>query len=265
MLNVTRTWNSVSAVRVHAPRPRARARLRAQARRVRRAARREAAAPRHARAGCRPSSRRRSISRSSLVELLGRARKRGELDDEGSDLLRLLTPIAKLTTGKQAVAVRQRGVGVLRRRGLRRGHRAAGAAARRAGAADLGGHDQRAVAGCAADRPAARIASLECAPRARTRRTRAHAWRSAWWRATPGSAVRGFPRRDRESPEAEARRFALVWVARCGSRSSSSRRSGHGRGRKTRRELRLRGASAQCHYPRSIPHRWRSRARHLRA
>ena len=80
------------------------------------------------------------------VELLGRE-EAGELarDDEAR-LLRLLTPLAKLTTGKQAVAVRERGPRELRRRRLRRGHRAAAAAARRAGAADLGGDDQRAVA-----------------------------------------------------------------------------------------------------------------------
>lgn len=39
-----------------------------------------------------------------VVELIGRA-ETGELDDSGERLLRLLTPVAKLTTARQAVAV----------------------------------------------------------------------------------------------------------------------------------------------------------------
>jgi alkylation response protein AidB-like acyl-CoA dehydrogenase len=82
--------------------------------------------------------------------LLGRV-EAGTATDDQRRRLRALIPLAKLTTAKQAVALRLGGARVLRRRRLRRGHRAAEAAARRPGAADLGGHHQRAVA-----RPAAR-------------------------------------------------------------------------------------------------------------
>ncbi|HEX5689562.1 MAG TPA: acyl-CoA dehydrogenase family protein [Roseiflexaceae bacterium] len=80
----------------------------------------------------------------ALVELIG-ADEAGELDDAGHDLLRLLTSLAKLTTGRQAVAV-QRDTGSLWRRGLCRRHWFADVAARQSGAADLGRHDQRAGA-----------------------------------------------------------------------------------------------------------------------
>ena len=80
-----------------------------------------------------------------VVELLGRS-EAGQASEQHEQLLRLLTPVAKLTTGRQAVQVLSEVIEVVRRRGLRRGHGAAGAAARRAGAADLGGHDQRALA-----------------------------------------------------------------------------------------------------------------------
>jgi len=61
------------------------------------------------------------------------------------DLLRLLTPIAKLTTGKQVVAVLSEVIESFGGAATSRTPGAA-AAARRAGAADLGRHDQRAVA-----------------------------------------------------------------------------------------------------------------------
>ena len=109
---------------------------------------------------CRPSSRRRSISPSSRSSCSGATRPASRRAEE-RELLRLLTPVAKLTTGEAGGRGAQRGARVLRRRGLRRGHRAAGAAARRAGAPDLGGHDQRAVARRAAraSRAGARRAS----------------------------------------------------------------------------------------------------------
>ena len=75
--------------------------------RVRRAARRQAAARRHARRRSRRRPGARSCSTFLLVELLGR-QEAGEIDGEQRALLRLLTPLAKLVTGKQAVAVRQR-------------------------------------------------------------------------------------------------------------------------------------------------------------
>ena len=79
MLNVTRTWNAVCARRRHAPRARARARLRAPPRRVRRAARREAAAPRHAR-GLEAEYEAAFHLAFRAVELLGRD-EAGELDE----------------------------------------------------------------------------------------------------------------------------------------------------------------------------------------
>ena len=57
-----------------------------------------------------------------VVELLGRD-ECGEASEEQQALLRLLTPVAKLTTGRQSVAVVSGGPRSLRRRGLRRRHR----------------------------------------------------------------------------------------------------------------------------------------------
>ena len=54
--------------------------------------------------GSRPSTRARSCLAFRAVELLG-AQEAGARDERRAALLRLLTPIAKLTTGKQAVAV----------------------------------------------------------------------------------------------------------------------------------------------------------------
>ena len=89
-----------------------------------------------------------------LVELNGR-KERGEIDAEQRALLRLLTPLTKLVTGKQAVSVVSEVVESFGGAGLLRGHGPAAAAARRARAADLGRHDQRAVARrAAAQRPA---------------------------------------------------------------------------------------------------------------
>ena len=163
-----------------------------------------------------------------LVELLGRD-ETGSGDDGGSAaLLRLLTPLAKLTTGKQAVAVRQRGARVLRRRRLRRGHRPAAAAARRAGAADLGGHHQRAVARRLL-RAGAGLAAL-IVPRDRRASkslsdARLGAGRRAWAR---WSAPRCGCSQDttatccRRAPAASRSRSG----ARCSSRCSASTRSG---------------------------------------
>ena len=66
----------------------------------------------------------------ALAELLGRD-EGGELDAGEAALLRLLTPLAKATTGKQAAAGRQRARRGLRRRRLRGGHRHPRAAPRR--------------------------------------------------------------------------------------------------------------------------------------
>ena len=106
----------------HAPRPRARAGLRAAARRVRRAARR--------RSPCTPTRSRSSQAEYEgafhlafrAVELLGREEAGAADRGRGRARSALLTPIAKLTTGKQAVARGERGARGLRRRRLRRGH-----------------------------------------------------------------------------------------------------------------------------------------------
>ncbi len=93
---------------------RARARLRAQARRLRRAARGEAAAPRHA---GRPGGGVRGAFHLAffVVELIGRD-EAGEGERGADDLLRLLTPVAKLTAPRsRSVAIVQRGDRMLRR------------------------------------------------------------------------------------------------------------------------------------------------------
>ena len=101
-------WNSVCAV-AFMRRGLALARVYAAAARgVRRAARRAAAARRHARRA-RGGDLGRVPARVPLVELIGRQESRRDRSASRRALLRLLTPIAKLSTGKQAVAVRQRG------------------------------------------------------------------------------------------------------------------------------------------------------------
>ena len=133
-----------------------------------------------------------------LVELNGRL-ERNEIDDQQRALLRLLTPLTKLITGKQAVAVVTEVIESFGGAGYCRGHRPAAAAARHARAAHLGGHDQRAVARCtAAQRPALRAGGADgharrpaCAP-CRSR---------AWWL-----------RRSRRSARSSARR----WCSRAG-------------------------------------------------
>ena len=88
-----------------------------------------------------------------LVELLGR-QEAGELERRAA---RAAAPAHadREAADRQAGGCRRQRVhrGVRRRR-LRRGHGPAGAAARYAGAADLGRHDQRALARCAAARRA---------------------------------------------------------------------------------------------------------------
>jgi alkylation response protein AidB-like acyl-CoA dehydrogenase len=102
MLNVTRTWNAVSAValmrrgmalaRAYAPLRRAFGSPLAQL-------------PLHADtlAGVQAEFEGALHLTFRVVELLGRA-EAGELDDAGRALLRILTPIAKLTTARQGVA-----------------------------------------------------------------------------------------------------------------------------------------------------------------
>ena len=111
-------------------------RLRAPARRVRRAARRQAAPRRHAR---RPAGGVRGRLPAGVPRRrAARPRGGGETTDEDEPLLRMLTPLGKLTTGKQAVAVASEvleafgGAGYVEDTGLPR------AAARRAGAARSG-------------------------------------------------------------------------------------------------------------------------------
>ena len=206
---------------------RARARLRATPRRVRRAARGEAAPRRHARRRSRPSTRARSSSRSAPSSSSARERGGRARASARARSLRLLTPIAKLTTAQAGGRGRERGARGVRRRGLRRGHRPAAAPARRAGAADLGGHDERALA-----RRAAR-ARQGRRPRGRSRaEVEANVCRA---RRTPASPSRPRPRarpsatRPPGSPEAMsaarrleagARRFAMTLGRASSSRSS---------------------------------------------
>ena len=79
----------------------------------------------------------------ALVELMGR-QEAGELDDAGRHLLRLLLPIAKLVTGKQAVAVVSEAVEAFGGAGYIEDTGLPDAAPRHPGAADLGRHHQRA-------------------------------------------------------------------------------------------------------------------------
>ena len=80
-----------------------------------------------------------------VVELLGRE-ENGALSDGEEGLLRLLTPIAKLTTGKQAIVIASEALEAFGGRRLHRGHGASAASQGRAGAAALGRDDERSLA-----------------------------------------------------------------------------------------------------------------------
>ncbi|HEX6748211.1 MAG TPA: acyl-CoA dehydrogenase family protein [Longimicrobium sp.] len=103
MLNVTRTWNAVSAAALMR-RGVALARAYAPLRRAFGAP--LAGLPLHVDtlAGAQAELEGALHLTFRVVELLGRA-EAGELDDAGRALLRILTPIAKLTTARQSVAV----------------------------------------------------------------------------------------------------------------------------------------------------------------
>lgn len=103
MLNVTRTWNAVSASALM----RRGIALAAAYARVRSAFGAPLAGlPLHADtlAGLQAESEGALHLTFRVVELIGRA-EAGELDDAGRALLRILTPLAKLTTARQSVAV----------------------------------------------------------------------------------------------------------------------------------------------------------------
>jgi acyl-CoA dehydrogenase len=103
MLNITRAWNAVSAVAFMA---RGLALAEDYARRRTAFGRRLAKHALHADtlAGLRAEYEGALHLTFRVAELLGRA-EAGELDGAGERLLRILTPLAKLTTAKQAVAV----------------------------------------------------------------------------------------------------------------------------------------------------------------
>jgi len=103
MLNVTRTWNAVSA---SALMRRGVALARAYASRRRAFGATLDALPLHVDtlAGLQAEMEGALHLTFRVVELLGRA-EAGELDDAGRTLLRILTPIAKLTTARQGVSV----------------------------------------------------------------------------------------------------------------------------------------------------------------
>lgn len=103
MLNVTRTWNAVSA---SALMRRGMALAAAYARERRAFGAALAELPLHADtlAGVQAESEGALHLTFRVVELLGRA-EAGELDEGGRALLRVLTPLAKLTTARQSVAV----------------------------------------------------------------------------------------------------------------------------------------------------------------
>ena len=205
-----------------APRPRARPRLRAPAHGVRRAARRQAAPRRHARRA-RGRVRGRVLPRVPRARAARRARAR-RADEVASGSSRALVPIAKLTTAKQAVAVDVGGDRGVRRRRLRRGHRPAAHPRRRAGAADLGGHDERAVA-----RHAARARQGR-----RARGDRREIERSVAARDDPAS------------PPVEAARAAFAhataWVARRDAAAGPAR----GRRAPVRDDARPQRSSSRC-------------------
>jgi len=102
MLNVTRTWNAVSAVALMR-RGIALARAYAPRRRAFGAALAELPLHVDTLAGLQAEFEGALHLTFRVVELLGRA-EAGELDDAGRALLRILTPIAKLTTARQGVA-----------------------------------------------------------------------------------------------------------------------------------------------------------------
>ena len=152
------------------------------------------------------------------VELLGREETGAITERRSRAAARCCTPIAKLTTaqagGGGAPARRSR----LRRRRLRRGHRPAAAAARRPGAADLGGHHQRALARRPArDRPRRGVAG---ARRARCAGAPRPAGPNPTLRAPAAAALAAIEhaerwlaeasRRGGAQVEAGARRFALT-------------------------------------------------------
>jgi acyl-CoA dehydrogenase len=103
MLNVTRTWNAVSA---SALMRRGMALAGAYARERRAFGAALAELPLHADtlAGLQAESEGALHLTFRVAELLGRA-EAGELDEDGRALLRILTPLAKLTTARQSVAV----------------------------------------------------------------------------------------------------------------------------------------------------------------
>ena len=142
MLAVTRTWNAVAAV---AGMHRALSLARDYARR--RVAFGDAA--RAAPAPRRDARRARGGARGGVPPRLPRRRaprpaaRRARRPTPSARSCASSTPLAKLTTGEAGGRDRVGGARVLRRRGLRRGHRAAAAPARRAGAPDLGGDDER--------------------------------------------------------------------------------------------------------------------------
>jgi acyl-CoA dehydrogenase len=103
MLNVTRTWNAISACALMR---RGLALSRAYSRERTAFGRRLAELPLHAETldGLEAELLGALHLTFRVAALLG-AREAGELDDRGRLLLRLLTPLAKLTTGRQVVAV----------------------------------------------------------------------------------------------------------------------------------------------------------------
>jgi acyl-CoA dehydrogenase len=103
MLNVTRTWNAVSASALMR-RGVALARAYAPLRRAFGAPLSELPLHLDTLAGAQAELEGALHLTFRVVELLGRA-ETGELDDAGRALLRILTPIAKLTTARQGVAV----------------------------------------------------------------------------------------------------------------------------------------------------------------
>ena len=103
MLNVTRTWNAVSAAALMR-RGMALAGAYARERRAFGAALAELPLHVDTLAGLQAESEGALHLTFRVVELLGRA-EAGELDDGGRALLRILTPLAKLTTARQSVAV----------------------------------------------------------------------------------------------------------------------------------------------------------------
>ena len=204
MLAITRTWNAVSVGVGDASRARARdATTRGAASRSARCSSTSRCTPTRSRCS-RPSTPARSVSRSAAPQLLG-AREHG--GSEADELLaRSLVPIAKLTTAKQAVAVTSRGDRGVRRRGLRRGHRAAA--------------DPRATRRCCRSgkaRPTC-CRSTRCARSARAARSRRSRVRSSVLRGCdrrePGGAARGGARGDAH---------ASAWIAEAMTQAGSPR------------------------------------------